>query len=279
MNRFNEAKNEYEAIEIPEELETCVRSGIVEGTHRAKRKHMKVRLFGTTAACLALMFAGLNTVPNFAAAAADIPVVGQLFRVMTVQSWETSNSDATYTVNQPAISGENEFTEKINAEIQKRVDEKVDEGNKLIEEYKDAFLSTGGTQEQWEKHNNKVSVTYDIKSQTDSTVSFVISSSVSFASAYQEQYFYNLNMEKETNISLFDLLGDNWIDTCNACIKDQMKNSEDPTLYFDENSGGFHSVDESTQFYINESGNPVIVYPRASIAVGALGTVEFEIAQ
>ena len=41
-------------------------------------------------------------------------------------------------------------------------------------EYKKAYFATGGTEEEWAQHNNKVTVTYEVKSQTDETVSFVV---------------------------------------------------------------------------------------------------------
>ena len=36
-------------------------------------------------------------------------------------------------------------------------------------------------------------------------------------------------------------------------------------------------MDESTGFYLNQAGNAVVVFPRAAVAIGAMGVVEFEI--
>ena len=58
-----------------------------------------------------------------------------------------------------------------------------------------------------------------------------------------------------------------------------MAAAEDPSVYFDESMGGFSTVDETTSFYINEAGDPVVVFPPYTVAIGALGTVEFEIAK
>ena len=43
--------------------------------------------------------------------------------------------------------------------------------------------------------------------------------------------------------------------------------------------GGFTTVDETTSFYINEAGNPVVVFPEYTIAPGAMGVQEFEISK
>lgn len=188
MNSLKDAKRNYEGIPIPEELESRVRAGITEGKRRSHRHNAAFRTVGTVAACFVVVFAGLNASPTLAAAAADVPVVGGLLQVLTVRNYTEINEDRTLEVEQPALEGGGDFTDAINAEIQKRVDEKTTEGEQLIQEYKEAFFATGGTQADWERHDNRVSVTYEVKSQTDTTVSFVIDSAVSIANAYPFSY-------------------------------------------------------------------------------------------
>ena len=65
---------------------------------------------------------------------------------------------------------------------------------------------------------------------------------------------------------------------CNDSIRSQMAAAEDPSVYFDESMGGFTTVDETTQFYLNGDGAPVVVFAPYTVAIGAMGTVEFEIA-
>ena len=59
-------------------------------------------------------------------------------------------------------------------------------------------------------------------------------------------------------------------------IRDQIKQREEETGmdYFDDEWKG---LDENTKFYVNDIGNPVIVFERYEIAPGALGQQEFEI--
>lgn len=274
MNEFETAKQEYYETEIPPELGARIQKGIFQG--QSKRRLYK-RSLKAAAACLAVFVAGLNLSPSFAAAAADVPVLGGLFQVLTVRSYQDSDSDRGVTVQQPYITNGGALAERINEEIKKRCDEKLAEGEALIQEYKEAFFQTGGTQQEWEEHGNQIKVTYQIKSQTENTVSFVVESAVSFASAYQEQAYYNLDFSLNKTLTLEDILGANWKTRANESIKRQIAASEDPSLYFKAEEGGFETVDETTQFYINEAGNPVAVFPRVSIAVGALGNVEFEI--
>ena len=277
MNEFEQAKKEYEQIPVPEELADRVQAGIRQG--RAKRMQRKwKRGAGAVAACLVLVVGTLNISPTVAAAAADVPVLGGLFQILTVRSYQDTNEDRTVEVEQPGLSG-GALAQQVSEEIQERVDAKIAEGEEIIAQYKEAFLATGGTEEQWAEKDNTVSVTYDIKSQTDTTVSFVVDSYVSIANAYQEQVYYNLDLAENREITLADLLGENWVEICNESIRTQMAESEDPSAFFTEDMGGFTTVDETTSFYINEAGNPVVVFPQYTVAVGAMGNVEFEISK
>ena len=279
MNEFEKAREDYEQIPIPAELEERVQAGIRQGkaTHRkAKRQRHWKRSVGAVAACFVVLVGVLNVSPTVAAAAADVPVLGGLFQVLTVRSFTDKTEDRTLEVKQPGVTG-GALAEQVNAEIQERVDAKIAEGEQLIAEYKEAYFATGGTEEEWAQHDNKVTVTYEIKSQTDETVSFVVESAVSFANAYQEETYYNLNLAEDRELTLKAVLGEDWAEKCNESIREQMDAAEDPSVYFTPDAGGFTTVDEDTQFYLNEAGNPVVVFPPYTVAVGAMGTVEFEI--
>ncbi len=278
MNDFKRAKEEYESTPIPAELETRVRAGIRQGKSNRVRRVWGKGL-GTVAACFVVMFGVLNLSPTVAAAAADIPVLGGLFQVLTVRSFTDVNPDRTLEVEQPAIQGGGAFAQQVNEEIRKRVDAKTAEAEQLVAEYKEAFLATGGTQEEWEQHNIAVSVTYDIKSQTETAVSFLVESDVSFTGAYWERTYYNLDLAAEKELTLADVLGEDWVTICNDSIKEQMAAAEDPSVYFAAEQGGFTTVDETTQFYLDEAGDPVVVFPPYTVATGAMGYVEFTIGQ
>lgn len=102
MNEFEQAKKEYEQIPVPEELADRVQAGIRQG--RAKRMQRKwKRGAGAVAACLVLVVGTLNISPTVAAAAADVPVLGGLFQILTVRSYQDTNEDRTVEVEQPAF--------------------------------------------------------------------------------------------------------------------------------------------------------------------------------
>ena len=284
MDEFREAKQEYEATPIPEELSGRVWAGICQGRvnrQRAIRRRI-LRTVGSIAACFALLIGGLNLFPGFASAAAEIPVLGGLFQVLTVRNYDAVKDQINYHVSVPEIQteGDDDLAQKVNAEIQERVDAHLEETKQLWEEYREAYLATGGTEEEWEQRQMDVIIEYEIKSQTDTTVSFVVNLFQGSFNAYNKLYFYNLNLAEDRDITLEDLLGENWVEICNTAIQKQIDASVDEdgfTYFFPPDQGGFTTVDEDTDFYIGEDGVPVVVFPQYEIAAGAAGAVEFRI--
>lgn len=274
MSRLENARKEYESTPIPMELDSRLRAGMAAGK-RQRGRRMFGRTAGAAAACLVVVFAGLNISPSFAAAAADAPVVGGLFRLMTVRSYETAGEDYNVSVDQPGLTGDSALAEKVNREIAQRVADKTAEGERLVKEYKEAFFATGGTQAEWDEHDIQVTVTYDVKSQTDTTVSFVLHSDVSFADAYTEDTYYNLDIAADRELTLADVLGDDWAARCNAAVQTEME--QEPDAFFPPEEGGFTTVDETTAFYLDENGKAVVVFPAYTIAPGYLGEIQIPV--
>ena len=108
MNEFKRAREEYESTPIPEELDARVRAGIRQGRTSSRSRGYKVvrRTAGSVAACLAVLMAGLNVSPTFAAAAADVPVLGGLFQVLTIRDYETVENGIDYKVSVPGVESE-----------------------------------------------------------------------------------------------------------------------------------------------------------------------------
>ena len=281
MKEFDQAKRDYESIPIPEELSNRVQAGIRQGrtAHRQASRRPLYRALGTCAACLVVLVGALNVSPTFAAAAADVPVLGGLFQVLTIRSFETVEDGIDYDVSVPEVESDSALADRINAEIQERVDAQLTKAQQDWDEYKDAFFSTGGTEEQWGDRQMDVIIDYEIKSQTDTTVSFVVNFGEGWVSAQQQRLCYNLDLENDRDITLKDVLGENWVEICNNAINAQIQAAGEDSLFFPADQGGFTTVDESTSFYIRQDGTPVVVFQEYEIAAGAAGILEFPIEQ
>ena len=285
MNRFqhfSEARAAYENVPIPDGLEARVQEGIRQGrAARALRQRRRVRRWACAAACFAALFAGLNLSPAVANAAAGVPVLGRLFRVLTVVRFEKSENGIDYAVDVPAVDAEGDLAKTVNDIIQAKVDLHMEKARQDWQDYQDAFFATGGTEEEWGGRTMDVSVDYEIKSQTDTRVSFVVTMAEGWVASFEERYCYNLDLAEDRPVTLRDLLGEDWVSVSNAAIRRQIEESGDEdgsTYFFTPEQGGFTTVDEGTAFYIREDGLPVAVFPRYSIAAGAAGFPEFPLA-
>lgn len=281
MKEFNEAKRAYDHTDIPQELSDRVQAGIRQGreARRFRQKRVFRRCLGA-AACFAVLVVGLNVSPTLARAAADVPVLGGLFRVLTVVRFDASEGGINYNVSVPGLEADGERAEAVNAVIQEKVDQHLEKARQDWADYQEAFFATGGTEEEWGGREMDVIVDYEVKSQTDSQVSFVVTLAEGWVAFMEERYCYNLDLAEDRDITLRDLLGEDWVERCNAAVTEQIAASADAdgfSYFFSPEDGGFTTVDADTAFYIREDGSPVLVFPKYSIAAGAAGFPEFPI--
>ena len=278
MNEFKSARDQYESTPIPEELNDHVLAGIRRGKTRSRAGgHALRRTLGAAAACFVVVLGGLNVSPTFAAAAADVPVLGGLFQVLTVRNYETVKDGIDYDVSVPEVEAGGALTEAVNAQIQERVDAHLAQAQADWDAYKEAFLATGGTEEELGDREMDVIIDYEIKAQTDTTVSFVVDFAEGWVASMQQRYCYNLDIANDKDITLADVLGEDWVNICNTAVQAYI-DQDTSGLFFTPEQGGFTTVDDTTSFYMNEDGSVTLVFPEYAIAAGATGIVEIPVA-
>ncbi|WP_298030083.1 RsiV family protein [uncultured Dysosmobacter sp.] len=285
MNEFEQAKREYLDMEVPAELSSRVEAGVRQGKanyHRNRLRRTLRRSAGTVAACFVVMAGVLNLSPTVAAAAAEVPVLGGLFRVMTLISYNASDGGINYAVSVPRLetAGGSGLAQQVNAVIQEKVDIHLKKAQQDWKDYQDAFFATGGTQEEWGDRDMDVFVNYEIKSQTGDRVSFTVTLAEGWVTATEEIYCYNLDLAVDRDIILADLLGEDWKAVCDGAVRAYIQANTDAdgfSYFFSPEEGGFTGVDEATAFYISEAGTPVLVFPEYTIAAGAAGIVEIPV--
>lgn len=301
--KWEQAKKEYEEIPIPEELSMRVQQAIEHSGRKQQGEHpgqskkernvipmKKQRIWMkrglVAAAALTIAFTGaLNTSTAFAETVSQLPVLGAVARVLTFTSYEKEVNDMKIAVTIPeldVISGDLQgMDQSINEEVQKLCQNYADEAVKRAEEYREAFLATGGTEEEWAAHNIEIKVWYEVLSQNQDFLSFSVQGSENWNSAGGQAKYYTIDLMNGKLVTLKDLLGDDYIGQANETILAQIPTKEQETgmEFFAAEEGGFSTITEETPFYVNEAGNPVIVFEKYEIAPGAAGNVEFEIAR
>lgn len=287
MKRMIEAKQKYEEIPIPQELSERVMSEIENAQIKyqqqyKKEKRLSIMKKGATSVAAAVMVLaiGVNTSESFAKGVNDIPVIGAIANVLTFRSYEEKTENLNITVDIPSIEliAENlkGIEKNVNEEIYTFCEQYVEQAKQRMYEYKQAFMETGGTEKEWQERDIIIKVWYETKSNTEQYLSLMITGTESWASAYGETKYYNFDKKSGKWVTLPDVLGDNYVQIAEQSIQKQIEQRENETgmKYWYEDSEG---INENTKFYMNESGNPVIVFKKYEIAPGAAGQQEFEI--
>lgn len=290
--RWGKAKKRYEEIPIPEELGLRVQQAIEEAEQKRqtepvvpmKKRRNLAKGSLIAAAALTLAFTGaLNASTAFAETVSQLPVLGAVARVLTFTSYEKEQEHVNISVSIPeleVISGDLKgLDESINQQVQTLCQTYADEAIDRALDYREAFLATGGTEEEWAAHNIEIKVWYEILSQSDDYLSFSIQGSESWTSAYAQTRYYTIDLNKGTLATWKDLLGEDYIEKANEAVLAQIPQLEQETgvTFWTAEEGGFTTITEETPFYVNEAGNPVAVFEKYEIAPGAAGNVEVEI--
>ena len=312
MREPENGKRTYEQIEIPKELEETVNRAVHSvdkrksaARYRRRRMAHMVRNIGVAAAAVLLcMTVGVNTNEVLAKELGQLPVIGSLVRVLTITSYHEEDGSHDITVNVPEIEVEKpedtaaaeedggtggmsdaDIEEAVNAQIQEIVDAHVAQAKEKFAEYKDAFFATGGTEEEWGDRTMDINVDYEVKYQEGSVLSLVLTTSEAWVAAQELRYYYNIDVAQNRELTLKDLLGEDYVNIANESIIRQMNEraaADENLVYWgvtenESSIDGFVTVDENTDFYINADGNPVVCFGEYEVAPGFMGIQEFEI--
>ena len=281
MKKLEKAKEVYEAIKVPNELNYVVNKAILDKKKKEKSVLIYVKYAVTTVACTFLTFIFmLNVNSSFATNISEIPIIGDMAKVFTIK--EVNEEDKTKLINAkiPALenTGNTELEKRINYEIMLKMNEILEEAEKRAAEYKEAVIATGGNEEDYQPIN--IQIDYKVGYSNDKVVSFMISKSETLANAYTEIYFYNVDIETGKKLNLRDVLGNEYKQIVDTTIyKEIEERSKNPdNIYFTADEGGFEGIENEYQdFYINSDGKVVIVFEKYKIAPGYMGTQEFVI--
>lgn len=304
---LKEMKRQYESVEVPAELALRIqkaveqaeaalsaeskgeakterdKEGITMKNNRGKRSYGKVwgSIAALLAVCVLALGIGVNTSPAFAASVDDIPLIGDIARILTVKTVQEETDAYVTDLEIPGIEGlaDKELQAEINRLVSEQVDAAVEEAKVMMEEYKEAYLATGGTEEDYTPM--VIDVDYLVYCVSEDILSFGVFKTDTLASAYAESFYHNYDLRESRELTLPDLLGPDYVAIANEQIAAEMQRrvQEEEAMYFDGSDGfeGFSSIAEDQQFYVNEAGNPVVVFNKYDIAPGYMGVQTFEI--
>lgn len=279
-DRFSHAmeqcRQDYRDTPVPPELERGVEEAIRAGS-RARMPRLWLRRTAAAAAGLCACLV-VFTSPAVASAVDGVPVLGTLCRILTGEAYQSREETNYVQVQLPQMenTGDSSLEQRVNLEINAVIHQEVERSKERAEEYYQAYLDTGGDPDTFQPI--QIQVDYQVKSVTDQWASFVITKTESLASAYFQQYFYNIDLETGQKLTLRDLLGPDWANQVQTAVEEQLEqwDPEQQALLFD-NVDWEELLKEKGDFYLQSDGTVVVVFAKYELAAGAAGVLEFPV--
>lgn len=225
------------------------------------------------AAAFVLMF---NCIPSLAYAVSDIPILGDVVRVVTFGRFEVQEDGYEAKIVTPKIEGllNKELEEKLNKEFQENANAVICAFEKDVKELKEVY---------GDDFHLGVEANYTVRTDNEDILaidSYIVNT---VASSSTKHSFYNI--DKKTGIlieleSLFKKDADYVTPISEHIISEMRKQNEEGTGYFwvdEDDIAPFEKIKEAQNFFINDNGNIVICFDKYEVAAGAQGCPEFEI--
>lgn len=279
MSELDEKNIDMIANELPEfkkESLNNIKNKFKEKTMKRERKFKKIiRRSLATAACICVAFVGVvNTNNAFAANLLDVPVIGNLVNLVTIDKMALEDKYREINIEIPSIEGleNNNAQDEINSILKERAIAVYDKALENSEKIKENSQKTGFLTFIPETVNQS----YTLIRNTDDILSFKVITTEIKASGYETGNFYNVDLKNSKLLNISDLFNQNYdyISVINNEIITKMKEAiekEDAGYFVEE----FKTIGDDTNFYINKNGKLVIVFNEYEIAAGYMGMPEF----
>ena len=245
---------------------------------------------GTIAAAIVMAFVILpNTSRGIAYAMEQMPLLGNLVKVVTIRNYEYED--------------EKHFASVEIAKVEIEETEEVEEQVKIENNIAEAELkrTSADINEQIEMITTQLLDEFETKMEEEGYLELIVNSEViattpeyftlklacyeAQASGYEWNYFYTIDLKTGKQIYLRDLFHENadYITAITENIilqmREQMEKDENVIYWLDQevDDWNFKTITDDTSFYLNENGVLVISFNEAEVGPACMGVVEFEI--
>lgn len=261
--------------EIPESVKDEIElslEALPEETGTIRPFHRLPRMIAVAAS---ILFITLGVFPNisqsYAQALEQLPLVGDMVKVVTIRNYIFSDDEYDMMVDVPMLENSSKEAEYINKDVSELTTELV---NKFYEEVKLYGNSGYGS----------IDVKYDTVTNSDRWFTLKLAVCETSASSNKYYKFYHIDKKQGKTVMLEDLFTDDSFskiiaDEIISQMRDQMKQNEGISYWIDDSefSENFDSVGPEQNFYWNEDGNLVIIFDEYEVGPGSIGTPEFVI--
>lgn len=246
---------------------------------RKSRKPGKVAAWAAAAAVIAIVVLP-NTSPQIAYAMSQIPVLGNVIKVITVREYNYESERYEAKINEVQLEQEPSDDERGD-----KTNESISAINESIEEMTDRLIAQFEEQVEMGESYGGVYVDHQVVTDTDRWFTLRIDVAEVAGSGVQYQYYYHIDKTTGEIAGLRDLFkeGADYITPISENIKKQMRErmAEDDYLFYwveaDETGWQFEKIKEDQNFYLNDKGQIVICFDEYEVAPGYMGLVEFTV--
>lgn len=223
-----------------------------------------------------------NTSGTIAHAMEQIPILGQLVKVVTFRDYEYEGERNMADIEVPEIKPEEQIEDST---LQENIDRTTAEINAEIQSITDNLIAEFEKNLDEEMGYQDVMVTSEVLTTTPDYFTLKLICYQGAGSGYQWNYYYTIDLNTGERLQLKDIFkeGADYITPISENIKLQMQEQmdADENVYYwlnDEiEEWNFKSITDETSFYLNEKDNVVIGFNEGDVAPMYMGTVEFEI--
>ena len=270
---FQMAKQEK--IPVPEQTSQKIEDVLSQLPQRKVVRFSPLRRIAAVAASLVFVFLFLlpNVSVTYAETLEQVPLLGELVRVVTIRNYVYSDDYHDMSIDVPNI--EDATIGSAAEEINKDVDA-------LTQQLMDQFYADA--ESIGEDGHTAVYADYEIVTNTDQWFTLKLSVHLASGSGTNYYVFYNVDRSSDQIVTLGQLFtDDSYAEVLRQDILAQMKQrmEEDPSLvYWTEDSDmgqDFIDLQPEHNYYFDDAGNLVIPFDEYEVAPGYMGCPEFTI--
>lgn len=223
-----------------------------------------------------------NTSATIAHAMEQIPIIGQLVKVVTFRDYKYESDRNIADIEVPEIKPEQQLDDST---LQENLDRTTAEINAEIQAITDNLIAEFEANVKDEMGYQDVMVTSEVLATTPDYFTLKLICYQAAGSGYQWNYFYTIDLNTGERLQLKDIFreGADYITPISENIKLQMQermDDDENNIFWLDNEIedlNFKTITDETSFYLNEKGNVVIGFNEGDVAPMYMGTVEFEI--
>lgn len=276
FDKFLKTKIEKENRQIPDNVKSQIEQTL-SSLPKQEDKVVKLKLFPKiTVTVASFIFIFLVVLPNcstvYAKALEEIPVIGNIVKVVTIRKYFYSDQNHEMYIDVPKIEGnESQATGYINKDVDELTKVLVDKFNTDLEEVGD-------------KGHSSIYADYEVVMNTENWFTLKIRVYEAAGSSNTYYKYYHIDKRGDKIITLKDLFTD---DEYSSVLENEVRRQmneimayDDNKIYWTENAEigqNFLNFNDEHNFYWNASGDLVIVFDKYEVAPGNMGTPEFTI--